>query len=122
MTKHTQVYDAEGNPISDTIMPDGGRVFVRMTMMDAASPNITEAARTALADTARHAPGSLSITDADRDAKEKLLDARDKRVADAWRNPPDPEIKDAAAPTADLDALHAQRNRRLEDSWKGAAA
>jgi hypothetical protein len=127
MTKHTEIYDAAGNPITGTIMPDGGRVFVRMTMMDAAPATFTEASRSAFADsspdTARHAPGGLSITDADRDAKEKLLDARDKRVADAWRNPPDPETKDAvAAPTVDLDALHARRNKRLEDSWKGAAA
>lgn len=127
MTKHTEVYDAEGNPISDTIMRDGGRVFVRMTMMDAAPAIITEATRMALADsnpdTARHAPGSVAISDADRDAKEKLLGARDQRLADAWRNPP-PEDQPSAqpAPTADSEARYAARDARLEQAWKGAAA
>jgi hypothetical protein len=127
MTKHTQIFDAAGNPITDTIMPDGGRVHVKMMMMDAAPAGLADAARRAFADsnpdTARHGPGGLALSDADRDAREKALDGRNARMTDAWRNPPADEVKkDAAAPTTDLDALHAARNRRLEDSWKGAAA
>jgi hypothetical protein len=127
MTKHTEVYDAAGNPITGTIMPDGGRVFVRMTMMDAAPADLPDAARRSLADsnadTARHAPGGIALSDADRDTREKLLDARDKRVADAWRNPP-PEDQPGAqpAPTADAEARYAARDARLEQAWKGAAA
>jgi hypothetical protein len=61
MTKHTEVFDADGNPISGTIMPDGGRVLVKMTMMDGAS-DIAAITRAAMADAgvgALHKPGTL---------------------------------------------------------------
>jgi hypothetical protein len=126
MTKHTEIYDAAGNLITADVMPDGGSLKVKMMLMDAAPANFTDTARRAFGDskqdTARHAPGSLALSDADLDAREKVLDARDKRIADAWRNPPAVEVKqDAAAPTVDLDAVHAARNARLANAWKGAA-
>jgi hypothetical protein len=126
MKPKAQIFDAAGNLITGDVMPDGGSMKVKMTLMDAAPANFIDTARRAFADsapdTARHAPGSLALSDADLDAREKVLDARDKRIADAWRNPPAVEVKqDAAVPTVDLDALHAARNARLADAWKGAA-
>ena len=128
MKPKAEMYDAQGNLISSNIMPDGGRVFVKMTMMDAA-PDIAAITLAAMTDAgvgALHKPGMLvvdgiqaQIAAAEREVRRDL---RLERLSDAWRTPPAAEVKkDAAAPTVDLDALHAARNARLADAWKGAA-
>ena len=124
MTK-AKIYDRDGNFLPDaTIVPDGGRMVTHMTFMDSAMPPIT--------DTARHSPGGVQATDADLDAKAAALDARDKRIGDAWKNPPSlgmtpTEAKapvtdaPAAQPTADqIEAMHDRRHQRLESAYKGA--
>ena len=129
MTKHTEIYDAEGKPIAGTIMPDGGRVFVKMTMMDA-SPDIAALTRAAMADAgvgALHKPGTL-VADGvqaqiDATAREVRRDLRLDKLSDAWRNPAAQQVVADinAAPQIDLEAFHDKRNARLADAWKGAA-
>jgi hypothetical protein len=129
MTKHTEVYDAEGNPITGALMPDGGRVFVKMTMMDAA-PDIAAITRAAMADAgvgALHKPGTLLADGVQAQiaatAREVRRDLRLDQLSDAWRNPPAQEavVDNKAAPQIDLEAFHDKRNARLADAWKGAA-
>jgi hypothetical protein len=56
-----------------------------MTMTgDAAA--VTRAAMTDAAGLNR--PGSMPISDSDRASRDKALDARDKRLVDAWKHPP----------------------------------
>jgi hypothetical protein len=122
----SEMYDAESKRVYAEVMPDGGTVRVRMTLMDGAPPSVTEDARRALADNkpeiTRHAPGSLALSDADRNLKDTLLDACEKRLNDAWRNPPPLEDQSKPAPIADTNDLHAQHRARLEAAWKGAGA
>lgn len=131
-TQKNVIYDRHGNIVEGGIVPDGGKMRVPHLLMDAAPAASIDAARKALADstpdTARHSPGGLALSDADLDSKARALDARDKRVSEMWKHPPaTPDVKKDAATIpavtdADLDALHARRNARLEGSWKGAAA
>jgi hypothetical protein len=129
MTKHTEIYDAEGNPITGTIMPDGGRVLVKMTMMDGASDiaAITRAAMDDAGTGALHKPGTL-VADGIQavlaaTAREVKRDLRLDKLSDAWRNPPAQEAvaDNKPAPQIDLEAFHDKRNARLADAWKGAA-
>jgi hypothetical protein len=129
MTKHTDVYDAEGKPITGTIIPDGGRVSIRMTMMDGA-PDIAALTRAAMADAdagVRHKPGTIvadgiqgQLAAVERQVKRDL---RLDKLSDAWRNPSAQQVvaDSKAAPEIDLEAFHDKRNARLADAWKGAA-
>jgi hypothetical protein len=122
-----ELIDANGKKLaSGYIVPDGGKLRVPHLMMDAAPAGIEAITKTALADskpdTARHAPGGLALTDADREAREKALDARDKRVTDAWRNPPAQEAQAKPGPVADGEAAALRRDARLESAWKAGAA
>jgi hypothetical protein len=129
MTKHTEIYDAEGNPITGTIIPDGGRLSVRMTMMDGAT-DIAAITRAAMADAAAgvlHKPGTIvadgiqgELAAVEREVKRNL---RLDKLSDAWRTPPAQEaVADSKAPSQiDLEDFHEKRNARLADAWKGAA-
>ena len=114
------MYDEHGNIINGITVPDGGKIKVPHLMMDSAMLPII--------DTARHSPGSLATTDADLDAKAAALDARDKRLADAWRNPPSLATVDAKKDAAvvprvpDSEAAAQRRDARLEQAWMGAGA
>jgi hypothetical protein len=125
MRDQIEMYDAHGRRIHDTVLREDGRVRVPMMLTDSATVNVADIMRKALADTAPqalHKPGSLAITDADREAREKILDARDQRLTSAWKHPAAAEVKkDAAAPLADVDAAAARRDQRVRDAWKGAA-
>ena len=126
MTK-LQMLDKDGNPINDKIMPDGGKLRTHMTMMDSAPPDIAAITRAAIADTERpqaamHKPGTIAISDADYDVREKARDNRKAKLSDAWRNPP---VVNAAqiekpAPTTPASDPAARRDARLRDAWKGA--
>jgi hypothetical protein len=69
-----------------------------------------------------HRPGSLPMTDADRASREKLYEQRDKRLTDAWKNPPSldaSQAKIAITPAASTD-IYERRDARLRDAWRAA--
>ena len=127
------IYDKHGNKLEDeTIVPDGGRVVVKhgdsirvpVLLMDAA-PDVAAITRKALADAERsqaamHRPGSVALTDADRDAREKALAARDARLVGAWKNPPTLDTAGTAkpAPTTPSGDAADRRDARLRDAWR----
>lgn len=125
MTKH-EVLDKHGNRVDSEIVPDGGMVRVKMTMMDAAPPDVTAITRAALADhrlSVGHRPGYGVRAAATTDALEKAATDRDALIANAWRNPPGVQVADHLKPamTADVDAAAAARDARVRDAWRGAA-
>jgi hypothetical protein len=130
MTHKAEVLDRFGNPITeDRPLRDGERVRVPVVLMDSASPDIAEITRRALADAGDgplHRPGPARIADAANVTREVLYGDRCDRLSDAWRTPPVQDapaaITPASATAADVDAVWALRNKRLEDAWKGAAA
>lgn len=131
-----QFFDKDGKPIDDEIiLPDGKSIRVNMLMMDAdalrsVSANLTDSQKVALADalnaqqppTAMHRPGSLPLTDADRAAREQALDARDKRLVDAWKSPPaaDATSTQKPAPTTPQMSAADQRDAWLRDAWRAS--
>lgn len=120
-----ELYDEKGRKLaSGTIVPDGGKVRVPAHMMDGA-PDIAAITRAAVADAVRpqaamHRPGSVALTDADRATREKVLDARDKRLVDAWKAPAaaDASQIQKPAPTTPASDPAARRDARLRDAWR----
>ena len=126
MTKTIEMLDRDGKPIEGNILPDGGRLRTHMLMMDGAQPDFAAITRAAIADShapqsAMHRPGSAVLTDADRAIREQSLDARDKRLVDAWKNPPAFNAAQIAkpAPTTPTGDAADRRDARLRDAWKG---
>lgn len=109
--------DEEGR---DRKLKDGDVVTIPMMMMDGRTVDgVIDAPTNA---TQRSAPGSLAMTDAERDRRAKLYEDRDSRVCDAWKNPPalDPAQSvrtSTPAPSADR---YAARDARLEHAWRSA--
>ena len=98
----TKTYD--GN----RVLEDGETLTVRMTLMDhAPSP------------AARHSPGSTPLADAERDAREALIDERNERLSNAWRAPDSEAVQ--ISHCRDVDESYAERERRLTTAWKGTA-
>ncbi len=120
-----ELYDEKGRKLaSGTIVPDGGKVRVPAHMMDGA-PDIAAITLAAVADAERlqaamHRPGSAPLTDADRATREKALDARDKRLVDAWKAPATVNASQfqKPAPTTPASDPAARRDARLRDAWR----
>jgi hypothetical protein len=74
--------------------------------------------------TVGHRPGSLPITDADRAARVARQAAADAKLCDRWKHPPATQVTTAPppAPTTDVAALYAKRDKALSEAWKGGAA
>jgi hypothetical protein len=126
-----ELYDENGRKLaSGTIVPDGGKIKVPMTMMDGALDGIAEITRRAMADTndqpqaaLLHRPGSASVCDASRAAREQAIADREQLLVDAWKQPPALQASqsDPAQPTTPLTAATAadQRDARLRSAWEG---
>ncbi|WP_029582952.1 hypothetical protein [Bradyrhizobium sp. URHD0069] len=129
MTRKAKTYDANGNLIDSEIVPDGGVVRVRMTMMDHQMlpyhvQRILD--ENTVADTCiLHKPGFLPVNAAARrDALEKKLDARDAKLSEAWRDPPkldQTHEKPTPTPALDREAVYQRRDQRLRRAWEDVA-
>lgn len=106
----SEVFDKDGNPITDRIVPNGGRVRVAAMLMDAASPPLQ----------AMHRPGFVQLSDEHAEARERALEDRDRRVSEAWKQPAPIQAPPAAptTPAAGADAAYAARLHRLENAWR----
>lgn len=115
MTKSSETTD-------DEVIKDGQTVTVRMNLMDSALDTVQRAIIAAQQSNTLHAPGSLATTDAERDRRAKLYEDRDKRLTDAWKNPPslDPgQTVRTITPASSADR-YAARDARLEQAWRSA--
>lgn len=129
MKPKAEMYDAEGKLITGDVLPDGGRVSVKVMMMDGA-PDVATITRAAMADASvggGHKPGTIvadgvqaQIAATEREVRRDL---RLEKLSDAWRNPPVQQVMadNTVQPQIDLEAFHDKRNARLADAWKGAA-
>jgi hypothetical protein len=124
MTK-PQMFDANGNPIEGQILPDGGRVVVPRTIMDAAPPKAPAAL--AVTDGAQHRPGPVAVTDEERARRAASVKDASAKLSDRWKNPPAlaTDATKAATPhqpvaAKDRDAMYAAADRRLEQRWRSA--
>jgi hypothetical protein len=115
--------DRDGKKLArGQVVQDGQRLKVPMTMMDGAPPDIAGITRAAMVDApqaAMHRPGSLVLSDADRAARDKALDARDKRLVDAWKHPPAPQ---AAVADATQRTTPAGDVAQVNSAWQRAQA
>lgn len=113
------------------IVKDGEVLRVPLMLMDSMSAEQRAAMTLADQITRTAQPSSPSsqrtvpISDADRDRREALLEKRDKKLQDAWRDPAPvlgvvPPKQQSAAPllTEDSAARYARRNARLEQKWR----
>lgn len=127
-----QVLDKDGRPITSTneAVPDGAIVRVPQLLMDGTA-QLPQLVIDAAPSAGLHRPGSLPLTDADRDAREAALADRDRRLSEAWKHPAPAQLPaDAkppqtapAAPVAgvsDADARYADRCAALERAYRGA--
>lgn len=114
-----QVLDKDGKPISTLgkVVPD--RASVRVLVMDAAPTGPL------------HQPGSLPLTDADRDAREAAYLERKRRLSDAFRHPALAQPPAAARPpqttlpapvpgVSDAEVRYAERCAALERAYRRA--
>jgi hypothetical protein len=106
----------------DQILKDGQTLRVPQFMMDSTSTldklqQVIMAAQRAAS--TLHAPGSLATTDADRERRAELYQKRDKRLVDAWRNPPplEPTQAKTAIVSKTSAERYAARDARLESAW-----
>jgi len=123
-----ELIDKNGNKLAPGTIPDGGKVRVPILLADAASPGLAVITRAVVNDSqlpqaAMHRPGSVALTDADRAARDRALDARDKRLVDAWKNPPalQAPVADATQRTTPAGDPWERRNARQRDAWKMGA-
>lgn len=108
-----EAFDKDGNPITDRIVPKGGRVRVAAMLMDAAPPPLQ----------AMHRPGFAQLSDEHAEARERALADRDSRLSEAWKQPPPIQAPVTAktaptTPAAGADAGYAARLHRLENAWR----
>lgn len=109
----SEAFDKDGNPITDRIVPNGGRVRVAAMLMDAAPAHMQ----------GMHRPGFVQSSDEQSEARERALADRDRRLSDAWKQPAPIQAPQAAqiaptTPAAAADAAHAGRIHRLENAWR----
>lgn len=141
MTKKRIIIDRFGNEVETNddnyMLKDGERIRVPLRLMDN-DPGLAKAMAEAQAirrvetfDMSQHPQSSRYGT---TDAKaETAREARDKRMADAWKNPPSVTKGDATAieqvaivgPSAPVEQLQAardqvvaNRDKRLEAAWR----
>jgi hypothetical protein len=124
----------DGNKLaSGRVVKDGEMLKVPLMMADAATVDVAAITQAAMSDAsmpsaAMHRPGSLALSDADRAARDKALAARDKRLVDAWKNPPalQATVADATQRTtpADVTTVNTARARKMarqSEAWKMGA-
>ncbi|MDD1536087.1 MULTISPECIES: hypothetical protein [unclassified Bradyrhizobium] len=111
MTKDSILYDKNGKRVHrlNGVMADGDRLVVGMRLMDAAPASLSVVS---LRDTEGDAPPTQEQLDA-------AYQARCSRMEDAWRHPNQQETTGKQIPLASVDDAIEQRNRRLENAWKG---
>ncbi len=110
------VKDGEVLRVPMTLM-DGMRAEQRATMMLA--DQITRNVQPSPSSSQRTMP----LSDAERDRREKLYDDKDKKLSDAWRDPPaiDPaQVAKASVSSPQIADIYAARDRKLEDAWRSA--
>lgn len=109
-TAHDTIFDKNGKPVlrSNKIIEDGDKLVVAMRLMDA------------------NATFSVSLSDAQqdgppkRDQLEELREARIAALCDRWRDPAaDTQIKPSAPSEKTKEQLLDERDRRLENAWRG---
>lgn len=114
MSKRTEDED-------DDVVRDGQTIRVSLMMMDSMDPVQCAVASNALVgDGVGHRPGSLALTDADRERRQQLHDAYERTLTSRWRNPLTPASqRNPERPTGDarLDA-YAQYNQRVANAWR----
>jgi hypothetical protein len=100
------------------VLEDGEHLTVRMQLMDALQRVV--AGNAVLADAVGHKPGSLPMTDAERERRTSLYRDHDKRLSERWRTPQQTaSTTDARHSTGDarLDA-YARYQQRVTDAWR----
>jgi hypothetical protein len=131
MTRRKNQFVNSRGEIIDTdsdICPDGCGISTKMMMLDGLDDTQRRIATDAAirATPVLHRPGTLRITDADRDARSSLIDERQRAVSDAWKNPPTVKDADTARdyPESDVDAngnttdLYEARKQRASNAWR----
>jgi hypothetical protein len=90
------------------VVKDGERITVPMYMMDRIQKSV-------VGTTLRHAPGFVSLSDKDAEAKRAIYDAADKKLGERWRG----GEAASAKPQTTQDAAYASYNRRISEAWRG---
>jgi hypothetical protein len=110
----TFVLKADDDP--DPILRDGQRMRTGgVVLMDAARKALADDAAKKAA--AMHRPGSIAMTDADRQARTTMLQNADKKLSERWKNPP---ALETARPVKDLAARYQAADKRLTERWRSA--
>jgi hypothetical protein len=112
--------DTLGTPTDDDseVVRDGERIVIRMSMMDSLQHAV--AGGIAVADAVGHRPGSLPMTNAERERRTALYQDHDKRLSERWMTlQPTADTPDAGHSTGDarLDA-YARYQQRVTDAWR----
>ncbi|MCA1457756.1 hypothetical protein I6F35_32005 [Bradyrhizobium sp. BRP22] len=134
-TESIEVIDKHGRRVRrDSILEDGDRLSVRVSMMDSAHPGlqsataVTQALRRAEqfdASLAGHKPGFRVADAAVTVTAEHLREQRDAAMSNRWRNPPpiidQQQMTPTTAPsnaTLTHEQLIAARDKRISEAWK----
>jgi hypothetical protein len=132
-------------PEADGVLKDGQMLRVQHMMMDASKVAVADTLTQKAFDAANHMPRSGTLTEDQRNAAIERQKAYDKRVSDAWKNPPmadlslqtgdqNPSLGHApssaahvvgAVTVSDLDAIQAANERRyaakISEAWRNPA-
>ena len=103
---------------NDEVLRDGEHIVIRMRMMDSVQRAVVGDA--VLTDGVGHRPGSLPMTDSERERRTLLYRDHDEKLGERWRTPqPTASTTDARHSTGDarLDA-YASYQERVTDAWR----
>lgn len=98
----------------EKVVKDRGVVRVPLFLMDATQ----KAVAAAQAIVSSHAPGFAVLTDAQSQARQRIYDAADRKLQDAWKAPASSINAKPPSPAISLDAARESYERRLRDAWR----
>jgi len=121
MLKNIQIYD-------DKIMKDGERYRIPIHLMDSLQRSVVADASKRTA-TARHSPGSVALTGADRQTRATMYQAADAKLSSRWKNPPAldapqpvKDVRPTPAPATDMAARYQAVDKKLTERWRNGGA
>lgn len=97
----------------DKVAKDRAVVRVPLVLMDSVQKQVASRV-----DASLHAPSSALLTDAQSQVRQRMYDAADKKLQDAWKAPASSIKAKPPSPAVSLDAARESYERRLRDAWR----
>ncbi len=121
--KKVKRLDRYGNEVFDDGSPlrDGERISFPMLVMDGVPPGLLAQATMPFEERPVYIPRTVPLTNAQIAERAAAVDAKDQKLADAWRNPPpidQAQLRGDPAPVSG--DVYDKRDHALRNRWRDA--